>query len=226
MQAGTPPEQRRLLGRGQQQNRRTRFGGRDTHSCLTLSSYFPSSYYIDGRVAKVTDFLKTRLLDTLSDQIRKIQKVSECKGSAGARGHRACSAWAQLRHAHRGAGVGSGGRVAAGPCAPSQNAASPHSGHGVKHQAAQSLAPGWDVRRVLREVATGCSTAQAVQMCWDTGWMHRAGANPMQSPAKAADWLESPICLFLKGAACYEGETELAPQDKETSEQPGGTKPS
>ncbi|XP_015722571.1 inactive heparanase-2 isoform X2 [Coturnix japonica] len=32
-------------------------------------------YYIDGRVAKVTDFLKTRLLDTLSDQIRKIQKV-------------------------------------------------------------------------------------------------------------------------------------------------------
>uniref|UniRef100_A0A8C6VKV6 Heparanase 2 n=1 Tax=Naja naja TaxID=35670 RepID=A0A8C6VKV6_NAJNA len=35
-------------------------------------------YYLDGRVAKVTDFLKTRLLDTLSDQIRKIQKVSEC----------------------------------------------------------------------------------------------------------------------------------------------------
>ncbi|NXN18983.1 HPSE2 protein, partial [Indicator maculatus] len=32
-------------------------------------------YYIDGRVAKVTDFLKTRLLDTLSEQIRKIQKV-------------------------------------------------------------------------------------------------------------------------------------------------------
>ncbi|NXH06013.1 HPSE2 protein, partial [Loxia leucoptera] len=32
-------------------------------------------YYIDGQVAKVTDFLKTRLLDTLSDQIRKIQKV-------------------------------------------------------------------------------------------------------------------------------------------------------
>lgn len=69
------------------------FGGRDTFSCLNLSSYFPSSYYIDGRVAKVTDFLKTRLLDTLSDQIRKIQKVSECKGSAGARGHHACSAW-------------------------------------------------------------------------------------------------------------------------------------
>uniref|UniRef100_A0A669Q0Z9 Heparanase 2 (inactive) n=1 Tax=Phasianus colchicus TaxID=9054 RepID=A0A669Q0Z9_PHACC len=40
-----------------------------------LSSCFPCSYYIDGRVAKVTDFLKTRLLDTLSDQIRKIQKV-------------------------------------------------------------------------------------------------------------------------------------------------------
>ncbi|XP_008830171.1 inactive heparanase-2 isoform X1 [Nannospalax galili] len=31
--------------------------------------------YIDGRVIKVMDFLKTRLLDTLSDQIRKIQKV-------------------------------------------------------------------------------------------------------------------------------------------------------
>lgn len=30
----------------------------------------------------MTDFLKTRLLDTLSDQIRKIQKVRECKGSA------------------------------------------------------------------------------------------------------------------------------------------------
>uniref|UniRef100_F6WMW5 Heparanase 2 (inactive) n=1 Tax=Xenopus tropicalis TaxID=8364 RepID=F6WMW5_XENTR len=32
-------------------------------------------YYIDGRVNKVMDFMKTRLLDTLSDQIRKIQKV-------------------------------------------------------------------------------------------------------------------------------------------------------
>ncbi|XP_004701065.1 inactive heparanase-2 [Echinops telfairi] len=31
--------------------------------------------YIDGHVVKVMDFLKTRLLDTLSDQIRKIQKV-------------------------------------------------------------------------------------------------------------------------------------------------------
>ncbi|KAG8135761.1 hypothetical protein E2320_008760 [Naja naja] len=40
-----------------------------------LPSHFHSSYYLDGRVAKVTDFLKTRLLDTLSDQIRKIQKV-------------------------------------------------------------------------------------------------------------------------------------------------------
>lgn len=48
----------------------------------------------------------------------------------------------------------------------------------------------------------------------------------MQGPAKAADWLESPIYLFLKGAAWNEGETELAPQDKERTEQPGGTKPS
>lgn len=84
---------------GQQQNRRMWSGGRDS-SCLTLSSYFPSSYYIDGRVAKVTDFLKTRLLDTLSDQIRKIQKVSECKGSAATRGHRASSAWLWHRAQH------------------------------------------------------------------------------------------------------------------------------
>ncbi|KAM4636955.1 inactive heparanase-2 [Discoglossus pictus] len=32
-------------------------------------------YYIDGRVFKVMDFMKTRLLDALSDQIKKIQKV-------------------------------------------------------------------------------------------------------------------------------------------------------
>lgn len=56
--------------------------------------------------------------------------------------------------------------------------------------------------------------------------MRRAGANTLQSPAKAADWLESPICLFSKGAACNEGETELAPRNKERSEQPGGAKPS
>nr|KAF6456427.1 heparanase 2 (inactive) [Rousettus aegyptiacus] len=43
-----------------------------------------SSCYIDGRVVKVMDFLKTRLLDTLSDQIRKIQKVS--KSLLGRRG--------------------------------------------------------------------------------------------------------------------------------------------
>lgn len=60
-----------------------------------LSSCFPCSYYIDGRVAKVTDFLKTRLLDTLSDQIRKIQKVSECKEPARVREHCAHSTAAQ-----------------------------------------------------------------------------------------------------------------------------------
>ncbi|MEE6486262.1 hypothetical protein FKM82_014558, partial [Ascaphus truei] len=32
-------------------------------------------YYIDGRVGKVMDFMRTRLLDALSDQIRKIQRV-------------------------------------------------------------------------------------------------------------------------------------------------------
>ncbi|XP_069652838.1 inactive heparanase-2 isoform X2 [Haliaeetus albicilla] len=45
--------------------------GRPRKNVITLLE----GYYIDGRVAKVTDFLKTRLLDTLSDQIRKIQKV-------------------------------------------------------------------------------------------------------------------------------------------------------
>ncbi|XP_028651519.1 inactive heparanase-2 [Erpetoichthys calabaricus] len=32
-------------------------------------------YYIDGRVAKVADFMKTRLLDTLTEQISKVLKV-------------------------------------------------------------------------------------------------------------------------------------------------------
>ncbi|MBN3295775.1 HPSE2 protein, partial [Amia calva] len=32
-------------------------------------------YYIDGRVAKVSDFMKTRLLDTLTEQITKVLKV-------------------------------------------------------------------------------------------------------------------------------------------------------
>ncbi|XP_056465781.1 inactive heparanase-2 [Gadus chalcogrammus] len=34
-----------------------------------------ASYYMDGRVRKVEDFLKTRLLDTLSEQINKVFKV-------------------------------------------------------------------------------------------------------------------------------------------------------
>lgn len=34
-----------------------------------------SSFYIDRRVTKVEDFLKTRLLDTLTDQITKVLKV-------------------------------------------------------------------------------------------------------------------------------------------------------
>ena len=45
-------------------------------SRLYLTLYF-ISIPVDGRVVKVMDFLKTRLLDTLSDQIRKIQKVSK-----------------------------------------------------------------------------------------------------------------------------------------------------
>lgn len=33
------------------------------------------SYYMDGRVNKAEDFLKTRLLDTLTEQISKVAKV-------------------------------------------------------------------------------------------------------------------------------------------------------
>ena len=40
-----------------------------------LSVFFPYSYYMDGRVNRVEDFLKTRLLDTLTEQIGKVIKV-------------------------------------------------------------------------------------------------------------------------------------------------------
>ncbi|KAA8583812.1 hypothetical protein FQN60_015020, partial [Etheostoma spectabile] len=36
---------------------------------------YPDIYYMDGRVNKVEDFLKTRLLDTLTEQITKVTKV-------------------------------------------------------------------------------------------------------------------------------------------------------
>lgn len=44
---------------------------------LFYSPHFPCiySYYMDGRVNKVEDFLKTRLLDTLTEQITKVTKV-------------------------------------------------------------------------------------------------------------------------------------------------------
>uniref|UniRef100_A0A3Q3GP64 Heparanase 2 n=1 Tax=Labrus bergylta TaxID=56723 RepID=A0A3Q3GP64_9LABR len=38
-------------------------------------AYTPVTYYMDGRVNKVEDFLKTRLLDTLTEQITKVTKV-------------------------------------------------------------------------------------------------------------------------------------------------------
>ncbi|XP_026101804.1 inactive heparanase-2-like [Carassius auratus] len=38
-----------------------------------------SSYYIDRRVTKVEDFLKTRLLDTLSEQITKVLKIVQTR---------------------------------------------------------------------------------------------------------------------------------------------------
>lgn len=40
--------------------------------CLLV---FDSSYYMDGRIKKVEDFLKTRLLDTLTEQLSKVTKV-------------------------------------------------------------------------------------------------------------------------------------------------------
>lgn len=42
---------------------------------LTKMFSYVCSYYIDRRVTKVEDFMKTRLLDTLSEQITKVLKV-------------------------------------------------------------------------------------------------------------------------------------------------------
>lgn len=59
---------------------------------------------------------------------------------------------------------------------------------------------------VGREAAAGCGVVWAAPVFWDAGWMHGAGADTaVQSLSKAADWLESPICPFLKGAACKMG---------------------
>ena len=44
-------------------------------SLTEVSLHFHHSYYMDGRVHKVEDFLKTRLLDTLTEQINKVTKV-------------------------------------------------------------------------------------------------------------------------------------------------------
>lgn len=46
-----------------------------SHSIYFLFWHFHYSYYMDGRVNKVEDFLKTRLLDTLTEQITKVTKV-------------------------------------------------------------------------------------------------------------------------------------------------------
>uniref|UniRef100_A0A8D0A3T3 Heparanase 2 (inactive) n=1 Tax=Sander lucioperca TaxID=283035 RepID=A0A8D0A3T3_SANLU len=47
----------------------------DGVSLTAVSFHFHYSYYMDGRVNKVEDFLKTRLLDTLTEQITKVTKV-------------------------------------------------------------------------------------------------------------------------------------------------------
>ncbi|KAI3363203.1 hypothetical protein L3Q82_011833 [Scortum barcoo] len=44
-------------------------------SLTAFSSHLYYSYYMDGRVNKVEDFLKTRLLDTLTEQITKVTSV-------------------------------------------------------------------------------------------------------------------------------------------------------
>lgn len=150
---------------------------------LTLSSYFPSSYYIDGRVAKVTDFLKTRLLDTLSDQIRKIQKVSKCRGSAGLRGHRGCSTW--LGHSswpglsiHSSQGSWAGAGRERGPCAPRESAASPVQG---RAETPGSTKPGPRVGCVL-----GCErSGRRLQHSMGCAGVlvHRAAEDTMQCKA-------------------------------------------
>lgn len=45
------------------------------HSICLLVFYY--SYYMDGRIRKVEDFLKTRLLDTLTEQLSKVTKVPD-----------------------------------------------------------------------------------------------------------------------------------------------------
>lgn len=77
-------------------------------------------------MAKATDFLKTRLLDTLSDQIRKIQKVRESE-----RGEGAPCPWC-LTVAQLLAGTLAS---AGGGNADSLNAAIPHAGAGRTDQA-------------------------------------------------------------------------------------------
>lgn len=43
--------------------------------------HFSCSYFMDGRVKKVEDFLKTRLVDTLTEQINKVIKVTQSLSS-------------------------------------------------------------------------------------------------------------------------------------------------
>ena len=44
-------------------------------SLTAFTLHLLHSYYMDGRVSKAEDFLKTRLLDTLTEQITKVTKV-------------------------------------------------------------------------------------------------------------------------------------------------------
>lgn len=46
-------------------------------SLTAFPLHFHHSYYMDGRVNKVEDFLKTRLMDTLTEQINKVTKVQK-----------------------------------------------------------------------------------------------------------------------------------------------------
>lgn len=148
----------------------------------------------------MTDFLKTRLLDTLSDQIRKIQKVRECKGFARGKGAPCAQPWhssgpglqPQHQRAPREAGMRQWEAVLQPECSePSCREWKERPGSTMPGLEGNAWQGG-------REAVTGCSVVR-----WDAGWMHGAGAGTaMQSLSKAAAWLESPIRLFLKGAAC------------------------
>lgn len=45
------------------------------NKCIYTAFILHYSYFMDGRVNKVEDFLKTRLFDTLAEQLSKVTRV-------------------------------------------------------------------------------------------------------------------------------------------------------